>query len=842
MDAPTLTISNDLSSYQSVGEPITVKLSYSLVRLLSEQLYQSPLKAIEELVVNAYDANAKVCRISVPTAERNDFVAIYDDGEGMDYQGLVDLWQIGRSNKRDKETEIWQRSQRKQIGKFGIGKLASYTIANQLTYITKSQRRVLAVTIDFGKFDPSRTDTPHEPGVSNPNPAEVEPVDLEVYEIDNWSTVADTIKPVFQELSLTVSELEEQESWTVAILENLKDKGRNIRLGRLKWVLSTAMPRHPDFQLFLNKEQVSSSRSEYETVTEFSVTDLPEQRLKDLSKTTGEDWHTDNGQLKTDNLFDDGIKGTIAVTHKTLTGGKSADIGRSHGFFIRVRDRLINEGDPLFGLKPLVYDTFNRLDAQIYADDLDKVLTASRDSFEATRITECFQEFLLQVFYEADYRYKSKLKKDNDGNKEGEKELVEPRLVEFPLADGLLTHSYDEQGTEADEGWFYIEMQPDVDLAQLVQQLYTRPRSKYRYQYTAGKQTDRVVQFTPTEATFWLNEAHEFVQENMNDIHSRQLLQDFVTAEMLLEVYMRERHIPPHLIGGVLEQRDELLRSLARDRSYSFETIARKLRQSVDDKHDLEINLVVAMRALGFTASQISGSGEPDGLARYTDYPGGEKKLTLEAKSSQDTPSLAAIDFAGLDSHKINHGAQGCLLVVPSYPGETKEDDSEAAKRAENLKISCWTVKQLAQFVKSAEKRHLNAIHVIQIVENYFTPDQVKEAINKQLSEPTWDNRKLYKGILRVLKDVDGRLSDMPRSVDLIAGRIVTEDGLDTVLGTDVEKGVRQLEAASQGGMTVRDRNVHIHVSIEELERRVAHLTRPQETSPRRLSSFRHHE
>ena len=80
-------ISHDLASYQSVGDPITVKLSYSLVRLLSEQLYQSPLKAIEELVVNAYDANAEVCRITVPTEEQDDFVAIYDDGDGMDFSG-----------------------------------------------------------------------------------------------------------------------------------------------------------------------------------------------------------------------------------------------------------------------------------------------------------------------------------------------------------------------------------------------------------------------------------------------------------------------------------------------------------------------------------------------------------------------------------------------------------------------------------------------------------------------------------------------------------------------------------------------------------------------------------
>ena len=830
-------ISHDLANYQSVGDPITVKLSYSLVRLLSEQLYQSPLKAIEELVVNAYDANAKVCRITVPTEEQDDFIAIYDDGDGMDFQGLIDLWQIGRSNKRD--IEIEQRSQRKQIGKFGIGKLAAYTIANQLTYITKSQGKVLAVTIDFRAFDPSYTNGTYESDTLTTDPSEIEPVDLTVHEIDDWSTMRNSIGPVSQKIGLTEAELEEQDSWTLAVLGNLKGKGTNIQRGRLNWVLRTAMPRHSEFKLYLDDEEVVSSSSDDEIVVKFSVTDLPLHRLDDLSKKTEENWYKDNERLMTDSLFSDGIRGEVIVTKKTLTGRKSEDIGRSHGFFIRVRDRLINEGDPLFGLKPLVYDTFNRLDAQIYTDDLDKVLTASRDSFESTRITECFQEFLLQVFYEADSLYKSTLTEDNGGNKEGEKELIEPRLVEFPLADALLTHSYDEQGTTANDGWFYMKEVADADLPQLLQHLYTTPRTKYQYKYTSAEQTDYVVQFDPAQATFWLNAAHEFVQENSgSDIHARQLLQDFVTAEMLLEVYMRERHIPPHLIGGILGQRDELLRSLAHDRSYSFGTIARNLRESYNDRHELEINLVVATRALGFTASQISGPGNPDGLARYLDYPDGEMKLTLEAKSSQDVPSLGAIDFGGVHSHKTKFRAGGCLLLAPSYPGNTKED-SEAAARAENLKISCWTIEQLSKLVELAEVRHFNATHVLRIVEKHFSPNQVKVAIDELFSERTRDNRRLYQGILKVLKDLDGRLSDTPRSVELIAGRIVSEDGLDTILGTDVERGVLQLEAASQGGMTVRKRNVHIHVSIEELERRVAHLARPQETSPRRNSSFR---
>ena len=51
-----------LSLGEDTGNPITVRLSNEIVTLLSSQLYQSPLKAIEELVVNSYDADAKECR------------------------------------------------------------------------------------------------------------------------------------------------------------------------------------------------------------------------------------------------------------------------------------------------------------------------------------------------------------------------------------------------------------------------------------------------------------------------------------------------------------------------------------------------------------------------------------------------------------------------------------------------------------------------------------------------------------------------------------------------------------------------------------------------------------
>jgi HSP90 family molecular chaperone len=106
---------------------VKVSLSNELVQLLSDQLYSSPLKAIEELVVNSYDADARKCVLFVPNLTDGLFkdkrVIVYDDGHGMNSTGLHDLWKIGRSTKTTKRNE--NKASRKLIGKFGIGKLAT---------------------------------------------------------------------------------------------------------------------------------------------------------------------------------------------------------------------------------------------------------------------------------------------------------------------------------------------------------------------------------------------------------------------------------------------------------------------------------------------------------------------------------------------------------------------------------------------------------------------------------------------------------------------------------------------------------------------------------------------
>ena len=83
-------------------DDIEVRLSYRIVELFSEGLYTSPNKAIEELVANSFDAGAWTVHVLLSSNlhDQDATIAVFDDGEGMDQEGLKRHWLIGISNKR----------------------------------------------------------------------------------------------------------------------------------------------------------------------------------------------------------------------------------------------------------------------------------------------------------------------------------------------------------------------------------------------------------------------------------------------------------------------------------------------------------------------------------------------------------------------------------------------------------------------------------------------------------------------------------------------------------------------------------------------------------------------
>ena len=247
---------------------------------------------------------------------------------------------------------------------------------------------------------------------------------------------------------------------------------------------------------------------------------------------------------------------------------------------------------------------------------------------------EKFEAVLKTVFYHAREQLDARpaaWKKDESNKGEQRRDFVSPSLVEHPVADILATLPViDDAGSEADNSWFYLDVNSTSDLQSIITSLYSGNRQKYTFAYSNAGRMERMVKFDPVQAIFTLNADHEFVRAYADNPRAQVLLEDFVTSEVMLEVYLKESSVEGSVIGDVLQRRDVLLRSLAGDHPYSLKAVADALRGSNDNERDLEMNVIASARALGFVASHISGSDEPDGLARFTDYPAGEPLITLQ--------------------------------------------------------------------------------------------------------------------------------------------------------------------------------------------------------------------
>jgi len=231
-----------LRAGREIGE-IPVKISYRIIELFSDGLYASPTKAVEELVSNSFDAGAtNVHVILSPDQTAEDaLIAVVDDGESMDEIGLQQHWIIGVSKKR---ALARLPKRRNQIGKFGIGKLATFVLAKKLTHVCKRGSKYFAVTMDYSRI-------PQGKDGSVEYDAEKEVVVLPLRQLTQEETrqclppLLFGSDPGYKAIPLFGPKA--PKSWTVAIMSSLKDLAKEIQMGRLEWILKTAMPMGTDF-------------------------------------------------------------------------------------------------------------------------------------------------------------------------------------------------------------------------------------------------------------------------------------------------------------------------------------------------------------------------------------------------------------------------------------------------------------------------------------------------------------------------------------------------------------------------------------------------------------------
>ena len=109
---------------------------------MGEELIGHPSTAINELVKNAYDADAQNCKVYFHVAIKveQSFGIIYDNGSGMDDKTLFGDWlKPSISSKRVPGSKS-EKYNRYLLGSKGIGRLASMALSQSVTVITKKKK------------------------------------------------------------------------------------------------------------------------------------------------------------------------------------------------------------------------------------------------------------------------------------------------------------------------------------------------------------------------------------------------------------------------------------------------------------------------------------------------------------------------------------------------------------------------------------------------------------------------------------------------------------------------------------------------------------------------------
>jgi hypothetical protein len=718
--------------FAQLGEPkdtIAVRLSYKIIEIFSESLYASPNKAIEELVANAFDAGAlRVVVLLSPNLHGQDAtIVVIDDGEGMDGPGLKQHWLIGVSNKR--RLPVLPRG-RSQIGQFGIGKLATYVLAERLTHISKREGKYYSTSMDFGAID-KRVDREVEPTTPIKIPLRELSEEQAKQALRQW-----TEAPDFKSTGMALFGKGAPPSWTIAVMSSLKPKALEVKPGFLEWVLRSALPLRPDFGIWLNSSKLIPSKQGKGLLKKWvlgkDIVTLPRPGPKDVSAYP-EDTNAAKDSERRFGLEVPGL-GRIsgyAEAYKDLLTGKSDEIGRSYGFFVYVFGRLVNVLDGHFGISPdeLRHGTFGRFRLVVNMDSLDRDLRSNREAIREGPLLTSAQNVLKAIF-----NYVRPFIEKHDAGEEPGAKLAR-RLAASPtsltrapiteLARAVL------EGREQSRYLVVPQYKSAPERAAFMASLEKRAVDADEFisgltvDYT-GSQESGIARYDTSSGVLRINAWHPFVATFHDEFVSKgegQPLQLLAMAEVLAEAHLYAIGVKRDQIEAFLTLRDQLLRNLANasGRQSAF-AVAMALRNARNDSDALEEQLCAAFTKLGFEVTPLGGSGKPDGVAKAilaaakAGTPRGYA-VSLDAKSKvQDKGKVSAgtVKVATIVQHRDDYECQHALVVGRDFPtlkGGTsalaKQIDDDRRKtqalqdtgKGERKTITLITIDDLAELV-----------------------------------------------------------------------------------------------------------------------------------------------
>ncbi len=650
----------DLAAAGRQVEKIPVHITYDIIRLFSEGLYRSPHKAVEELVTNGYDAGAERVHVLLPeqsedTSEPISPLWVIDDGHGMDASGFHQLWRVADSSK----ARAAPHKGRAPIGQFGIGKLAAYVLAWKLTHISCVQGRLLLTSMNFRN-------------VTSRQAASVTPEEVSLREVDDTTAKAHLAE--IQERDPAAWDImfkpaNGMATWTAAGLYDFKDLYNKMSAGRLRWVLSTGLPLHTNFQISLNHELIQSSKEnlkEIKSITLGGKNDSVFQSLS-LSKNPA-------GNIAFPGIGE--VTGSATIYERQLTTGKSEDVGRSNGFFIRVRGRVINLDDELFGIEALNHAAWSRFALEVDADGLRDHLLSSREGVRDSEHIQLFRGYLRAIFNSCRSAYESWQSKDIEELDIGQLLSDTPSAyVTDPLLHSVRTTL--ETGLES----FYIDAprsKVNTDSTTLLQEYQDRLTDK-PFDKTLFKNEGPnapALRYDPSTGRITVNVEHPFVDKLTTGDKNRNPAKLFASSEVLLEGQLQDQGISPESVNSFIRDRDRVLRLMAGDDPPTATEVLRRIKVASHDHAALERAVGAVFQVLGFRYERKGGNAPgPDGIlyASLGRHKNGlaDYKLVYDAKQTNQ-PSVPAdkVDIASLEVFRREEGADFGFFIANEYAGE----------------------------------------------------------------------------------------------------------------------------------------------------------------------------
>ena len=132
---------------QLTKRPLEMKINLNALEHLGMNLYSTIPAVLSEIVANAWDADASQVSVTLGDGE----ISIKDNGVGMARDEVIDRFLNVGFQRRSEMGSLTPRN-RKPMGRKGIGKLSSFSIANVVTVYTARDDEQTAFRMDAVKI------------------------------------------------------------------------------------------------------------------------------------------------------------------------------------------------------------------------------------------------------------------------------------------------------------------------------------------------------------------------------------------------------------------------------------------------------------------------------------------------------------------------------------------------------------------------------------------------------------------------------------------------------------------------------------------------------------------